>query len=293
MSSALARKAYETLEPYHVLAYFNPHLKKAMADLAVSELGVYFGGRGAPLGRTSSAVVAATFFNFNPAYVSHGWGEALGAGLPAVEAARTEALDLSLREALGAEVDSPELPALVSALRAGIVDASYAGRPLAAAWAAAPWPSEPHLQLWHATAVLREHRGDGHLAALVLAGLEPVEALVLHESPHPDPALKRRTFGKKGLLLTRGWTEEDWDRASDSLRRKGLLDAEGAMTAAGVTLYDRLEEQTDSAAAALWAGVPDADQVLDRARPFVKAVIAVGYLPGTRRKDSDSPRPSS
>lgn len=89
-------------------------------------------------------------------------------------------------------------------------------------------------------------------------------------------------MGKKGLLRTRGWTEDDWDAASESLREKGILDAEGAMTAAGSGLYDRLEAQTDAAAATLWAAVPEADETLRLARPFVKAVIDIGYLPGTK-----------
>ena len=101
MSSELARAAYETLEPYHVLAYFNPYLKDAAASQGLDELGLYFGGRGAPLGRCTAPVVAATFYNFNPAYVNHGWNAALTAGLPQVEAARTRALDHALRDALG------------------------------------------------------------------------------------------------------------------------------------------------------------------------------------------------
>ncbi len=282
MSSELARAAYETLEPYHVLAYFNPYAGAAARRAGLDELGLYVGARGAPLGRCPSAVVTATFANFTPAYVHHGWSGALSVGLPAAEAARTEALDHALRDALGERIDAPELRTIVGAVRVGIVEAPYAGRPLAAAWAAHPWPDEPHLQLWHAISVVREHRGDGHLAALTLAGLTPVETLVLHEAPHPNPAVRRRTMGKKGLLRTRGWTEDDWDAASESLREKGILDAEGAMTAAGSGLYDRLEAQTDAAAATLWAAVPEADETLRLARPFVKAVIDIGYLPGTK-----------
>lgn len=283
MSALLARTAYETLEPYHVLSYFNPHNADAAKGLGVSELGLYFGGRGAPLGRCPAAVVTATFFNFNPAYVNHGWTEALSVGLDAVEQARNEALDASFRGALGDAIESPELIAIVDALRAGIMDASYVGRPLAAAWAAAAWPTAPHLQLWHALSVAREHRGDGHVAALTLSGLGPVEALVLHEAPQ-QREIRRRTLGKKTTLITRGWTEQDWDTAQDSLRSRGLLDGEGVVTEAGAQLYDRMEQQTDAAAARFWAGVPDAEATLTAARPFVKAVIDSGYLPGTRSK---------
>lgn len=282
MSSELARAGYEALEPYHVLSYFNPHNKTVGERLRLSRAGTYVGGRAAPMGRCPSALVTATFYNFSPEMIAFGWGEALAAGLDEVHAGREEAVDASLRDALGEGVSSPELPRIVGALRAGVVDAGYAGRPLAAAWAAAPWPDEAHLQLWHAITVAREHRGDGHIAALVLADLDPVQALVLHEAPHPDPRLRRRTLGKELLLSTRGWAEEHWTQASEALRARGLLDGDGAMTAAGAALYDRIEEQTDAAAAGFWAGVPEAKETLRRARPFVKAVIDVGYLPGTK-----------
>lgn len=284
MSSELARTAYETLEPFHVLAYFNPYLKDAAASQGLDELGLYFGGRGAPLGRCTAPVVVATFYNFNPAYVNHGWSAALTAGLPQVEAARTQALDHALRDALGESVDSPDLSTIVGALRTGIGEASYVGRPLAAAWAYAPWPDEPHLQLWHALSVAREYRGDGHIAALVLAGLSPTEALVFHEAPHPEPAPRRRTLGRKSAQFTRGWSDDDWDAATNSLQRKGVLDSEGTMTAAGTTLYAELERETDHAAAHFWAGVPQAAEMIALARPFVKSVVDIGYLPGTRKK---------
>lgn len=284
MSASLARAAYETLEPYHVLAYFNPHNEAAQQSLGLDQLGFYFGGRAAPLGRCTVPVVTATFFNFNPAHVNYGWNAALSAGLPQVDAARTEAVDRSLRDALGELIDSPDLSAIAGAIRVGIGEASYAGRPLAAAWAFAAWPSEPHLQLWHAIAVAREYRGDAHVAALVLAGLSPVEALVLHEAPHPDPELRRRTLGRKTTQLTRGWSDEDWDTGTASLLAKGVLDDEGTMTDAGAGLYDEMERQTDHAAASFWAKVPDAEAMLTMAKPFVKAVIDSGYLPGTRRK---------
>ncbi|TQJ13688.1 hypothetical protein FB459_1114 [Yimella lutea] len=284
MSSLMARAAYETLEPYHVLAYFNPHNEAAQQSLGLDPLGLYFGGRAAPLGRCTAAVVAATFYNFNPAYVNHGWNAALTAGLPEVDAARTRAVDASLRDALGDRVEAPELSEMVGALRVAIGEASYAGRPLAAAWAFAPWPDEPHLQFWHAIAIAREYRGDGHVAALVLAGLSPAEALVFHEAPHPDPDLRRRTLGRKISQKTRGWSDADWDGAAESLRAKGVLGADGAMTDAGAKLYDEMERETDHSAASFWAHVPDAAGLLDKAKPFVKAVIDTGYLPGTKPK---------
>ena len=108
---------------------------------------------------------------------------------------------------------------------------------------------------------------------------------VLHEAPHPDPTLRRQTLGKKRLLRSRGWSEDDWAQSVASLQERRLLDESGSMSADGAALYDRMEAQTDAAAATFWAHVPEAEAILQAARPFVKAVIDVGYLPGTRRKD--------
>jgi hypothetical protein len=54
------------------------------------------------------------------------------------------------------------------------------GRPLYAGHAGLDWPDAPHVAAWHAATLLREHRGDGHIAALVAAGLSGIDALVTH-----------------------------------------------------------------------------------------------------------------
>ena len=69
-------------------------------------------------------------------------------------------------------------------------------------------PSEPHLAYWHAATLLREHRGDGHLAALLAAGLDPVEALVSHTATGKGMA-------PRWVLATRGWRRADWEAAAD------------------------------------------------------------------------------
>jgi helix-turn-helix protein len=84
-----------------------------------------------------------------------------------------------------------------------------AGRPLFAAHASLEWPSEPHLQLWHAATLLREHRGDGHVAAL--------------------------------QRECRGGSVEEWDAAVLGLRERGLVDDAGGFTHAGRALRDGIE----------------------------------------------------
>lgn len=138
-----------------------------------------------------------------------------------VLAARLRAADATLRRLLGEEVvGSPEMAEAAGlALRAAEACTRHA-RPLYAAHADLPVPDEPHLAYWHAAALLREHRGDGHLAALLAAGLDPVEALVSHTATG-------KGMSPRWVLGTRGWHREDWDAASGRLRARGLLDEEG------------------------------------------------------------------
>ncbi len=285
----LARTAYETLEPFHVVAYFNPRSREAMGEAGLRAPAWYFGLRGAPLGDADPAVVAATFYNFSPDVVAQGWGQARLVGLGRVAALRDGMLDAVLRDCLGELVDDPELARVAVRLGAVVHELPLEGRALAAAWARCPRPDAPHLALWYSIAALREWRGDGHVAALALAGLRGVEALVLHEADHPDPTYQRRGLGREGSRRSRGWTEEDWAGAVDTLVGRGLLQAPGSageevLTAEGGALYDRMEALTDDAAAGAWDGVEDAEGLIRSVRPFTKAVIDAGILPGTGRR---------
>lgn len=281
---ALARLAYETLEPYHVVAYFNPHQQSLWKEAELTWHSAYVGGRGGPLGATPASVVAACFFNFSPAVIAAGWDGALGYGLDAAMALREKAVDRTLRDALGESVDDPELREIAQGLRVIATGLGFHGRPLAAAWSCVPWPEPAHLMLWQATAVLREWRGDGHIAVLVGAGFEPVEACVFHEASHPDPTVRKRSMGRTRTMRTRGWDDDTWRAAAERLASRGLLsigDDGEALTPAGGELYDAVETATDDAA--VWTNAPDAEDLLVRARPYVKKVIDAGVLPGTGR----------
>jgi hypothetical protein len=118
------------------------------------------------------------------------------------------------------------------------------GRPLAAAHAEIPWPAEPHLVLWHAQSVLREFRGDGHVALLVVHGLTGVEALVTHAAAGDVPA--------RVLQATRGWPDATWAAAVDALCGRGWLEPGDTLrfTATGEARRAEIEDGTDALAAA-------------------------------------------
>ncbi len=138
------------------------------------------------------------------------------------------------------------------------------GRPLAAAHAEAGWPAQPHLVLWHAQSILREFRGDGHIALLVTHGLSGIEALVTHAATGEVPA--------HVLLSTRGWSPEAWDGAVDSLQRRGWVETGEPLrlTEWGASQRRMIEEGTDRLAAAPYdvLGEDDCTELRALVRPW-------------------------
>ncbi|XVX18584.1 SCO6745 family protein [Actinomycetota bacterium] len=281
-----ARAAYQSLEPIHLVTYFSPLVAERVAAEGLSWRAGYVGMRAAPLGPVPGEVVTATFFNWNGAKVARAWAEAVDFGLERLGALRSEIVGDTLRDALGASADSAELADAAARLREVYAAAPAEGRALAAAWLAQPWPEDPVLSLWHGTTIAREWRGDGHIAALVAAGLGSVEALVLHEAQHPDPSVKSSRMGAATVRATRGWDDAHWAAAVRSLWGRGLIDDAGErLTDAGARVYDEIEARTDAAAASVWLH-SDADPMalLQSLRPYSKAVIDTGFLPGTQRR---------
>ena|SRR5579875_3446236 len=270
----LARKAHRTLEPVHTLVYFAPEGADIYAELGVKGgMRPYFASRSAALGRTSAEVVIGTFYNFAPWTVRKAVPAVWDVTTPEqVLRARLRVVDTALRRILGDEVvASPEMKeaADLASQAAEVIKDDVCGRPLFAAHAALAWPDEPHLRLWHAQTLLREHRGDGHIAALLLARLDGCEALVSYTPLGEGLPLEI-------LRPTRGWSDEEWAAAQQRLRERGLLDADGNHTAAGRTQREQIEGLTDRAAAAPWRhlGTERATRLRDLVRPWSKAITA-------------------
>src|ERR1039458_2739083 len=196
-SPELARKMWRTLEPYHGIIYFTPHAAAAYAQLGIEGRDGYFASRAAPLGPVSAEVVIATFYNFHPGLVRHAIPGAWEKASPAqILEARLAAADLALREILGDRIESDEVVRAAMLAEGAAPAAPIAGRPLFAAHAALAWPDPPHLALWHAITLLREFRGDGHIAALVTA-VDPQTLAVGSETEAncDDPAVFGETVG--------------------------------------------------------------------------------------------------
>ncbi len=287
------RKCQNALNTFHSTVYFSPELGGELAGRGIDDpMDWYLAGRAAALGRVGPGVVTAVFYNFRH--------DTLARHLPALWdrvtpdealAARLRAVDTLLRRVLGAEalMARPMRDAAELALRA-VEACGRAGRPLYAAHADQPVPDAPHLAFWYAATMLREHRGDSHVAALCAAGLDGLEALVSHCAS--DAGMPR-----EAVMTQRGWTRQDWSAAEDRLRERGLMSMDGTLTPQGVRLRRELEEETDRGDRDPYrhlgpAGVAELTRLTEE---FVRTAAAAGafpadlapfFLPTARRQDS-------
>ena len=160
---------------------------------------------------------------------------------------------------------------MAAALRRGLQAADPAGRPLFAGLAARPWPADELGQLWHACALLRELRGDSHVAAFVAAGITGLEANILTELQVGWPPL--------AYTATRGWPDEAMQAASWRLAERGLI-ADGALTAAGSALRADIEDATDRQLDPVVAAIgPDLPGLLPLLEGWSQQVIEHGWFP--------------
>jgi hypothetical protein len=275
----LARETWRLVEPLHSVVYFAPEAQEAYAALGLAgRMTGYFASRAAAFGPASAETVVATFYNFSPGLVGRAIPAAWEIADPAaVLAARLAAMDAVLRRVLGPRVDGPEVAeAARLARRAAEAAAEHpAGRPLFAAHSGLDWPDEPHLVLWHAQTLLREFRGDGHVAALTVAGVDGLAALVLHAATGAVPL--------DFLKSSRGWSEDEWAAAEEDLRARGLLEGgpELTLTEAGRAQREWLEERTDALSVPAYRalGADGCARLGELARPLSRAVSDAGMLP--------------
>ncbi|MFI5801479.1 hypothetical protein [Streptomyces sp. NPDC051561] len=275
-SLSTVRQLWQLLEPVHATLYYAPEAFEAAAALGYAteeRWPSYFAYRAAPLGPVGHKLVNSLFYSFGRRMVERYAAQAWRTAAPElVLAARTAATDRALRRMLGERISSPELREAAELARRAALAADTAGRPMAAANAALPWPEEPHAVLWHAATVLREHRGDGHLAALQAHGLGPAESLVSHAAVGAAP---EEVFG------SRQWSAEEWCAARERLVVRGLLEDGGKATEEGLRLRNAVEKLTDELAAAPWDALTPEEtaRLADLLLPPVLDIVATGLLP--------------
>jgi hypothetical protein len=278
MDAFFAGQLSRALDKLHSTVYFAPEAKEKFGALGLTDQRMqYFASRSAPMGAVGAKVVAATFYNFNPDLIARAIPAAWEIASPAeVTRVRYDVVDAVVLKVLGEErvgsADFSRAAALVRRTAEAIPNAD--GRPLYAGHAELDWPDTPYAQLWHAITLLREYRGDGHVAALVTHGLSGIEALVTHVATGTGFTPE---FGR----LLRGWSEQQWDETVDTLRTRGLLDANGELTEAGNALRVKVEDLTDELAYAPWRTLSDDEvsELVSLGETIRDCIAAAGVFP--------------
>lgn len=229
------------------------------------------------MGAVSAGVVAAVFYNFNPSLISDVLPRAWTLADPAeILKARYRGVDAAYRSLLGEKVIASQQMSEAAQLAAIAAQAipGVDGRPLYAGYAALDWPDQPHLVLWHALTLLREYRGDGHVAALQTAGFSGLEALITHTAAGIG-------FRKSFAQSRRGWSSEDWASAAADLVDRELLTPDGELTVDGRELREVVEDLTDELGSAPWTelGEDGAARLAELAAPWCRSVRDSGLFP--------------
>jgi Helix-turn-helix family len=268
------RRLRDAIEPIATICYWSEPAYDAYAALGLDFLQGYVWSRGCVLGEPDGSVVAAAFGVFEPGLIGQLYDAArAAAGLADIRAARETGAVTALRTVLGDTVlGGPEQVADVTgALRRAAEAMDTAGRPLFAGLAGMPWPADELGRLWHACAMLRELRGDSHLAACMAAGLTGLQANILTELQVGWPL--------HSYTATRGWPPEAMNLATISLRERGLI-GDDALTGAGASLRADIEEATDRQLAPARDAIgPDLPGILPLLQGWSQQIIEHGWFP--------------
>jgi hypothetical protein len=261
---------FELVEPIGVIPYAADEPTETMFALGFTNYwDTYFAGRAAPLGLTTAEVVDALFYNFAPGEVARHIPKVWQITTPeAAIAARQEGCVQALRRILGDHVDGPGFARAAELLTEAAISAPYDGRPMYAALRALPIPDELVARLFHAATLLREHRGDGHVAALMVEGVGGLEAHVLLALDMGMPAAR---FGRIHHLPA-----AQLGAVIDGMRERGLIGDDGWLSERGRAVKQRVEALTDDLAAAPYdALAPDElDELMATLEPLAAPLIA-------------------
>lgn len=271
MTRPTARQLWQVLEAIHAVTYFSPEPLGALSDAGYKGYWMgYFAQRSAPFGAAGPELVEATFFNFSPERVRKALPSAWDFAEPQVALAARLSGSVAALNRIGSAHDGVDEGAELALTAA--LSAPLSGLPLYAAHRSVPVPSDGLGRLWHAATLLREHRGDGHVATLVAAGISGRESHVLHATATGLPAAM--------YTVTRDFTAEEWAAQTERLVRRGLV-ADGHLTEAGVALKTHIEQRTDELAERAYEVLsdPQAQRLHACVRPLARAVAASGDIP--------------
>ncbi|WP_157559180.1 SCO6745 family protein [Nocardioides sp. Soil774] len=269
----VARLMFELTEPISLASFFADEPNDAMAALGLRTYwDGYFAGRAAPLGAVPPEVVDAAFYSFAPGEVARHVPQVWATVTPdAAHAARQRGCGAALVRILADLATTPDLARAADLLARAASGASLEGRVMYAALRALPVPEAPVERLWHAANMLREHRGDGHVVALMAAGIDRTECHVLFalgQGIHPA-----ETFGRIHHL-----PQPYLAAVMARLRERGIVDATGHLTDAGREVRSDIEAMTDTLAEAPYAALEPAelDELVALLEPIARRLGEAG-----------------
>src|SRR5215469_8910968 len=268
--NSMARRMFELVEPIGLIPYSADEPNEAMFALGFTNYwDTYFAGRAAPLGMTPAEVVDALFYNFAPGEVSRHIPKVWRTTTPeAAIAARQLGCAKALRRILGDHVDTPAFARAGDLLLKAATSAPYEGRPMYAALRAIPVPEDIVARLFHAASLLREHRGDGHIAALMTEGVGGLEAHALFALDMGMPAEK---FGRIHHLPA-----AQLAAVIDGMRDRGLIGDDGRLSELGNIVRQRVEALTDDLAAKPYESLEpgELNELMATLEPLARLLIA-------------------
>lgn len=275
----LGRKLRDVLEPIAGSVYFAPHVHEAYESLGfgpsrgvgqgamLPDRDAYYWSRGAALGDVPGETVAAAFAIFNPLEVIAGVARARQiAGRAQILAARLEAVRQFLVDTVTASPENIERATQI--LRSAAAGASMAGRPLFAGLASLGFPGDRMGDFFRAADLMRELRGDAHVAAWSVTGLSGPEMAGLNAcwtgiNPHK-------------FIVGRHYPELVADRTMQHLEA-GRLVSGRTLTDDGLRLRREIEASTDRAMEPVLAVVgPDLEELIAILEPISAEVVGAG-----------------
>ena len=270
MPTSAVHDVHMAINLVHRLVYFVPEAAEEYAALGVTGAGGYFGSRSAPMGAVPDEVIIATFYNFSPLAVRSAMPGVWAAASPeSLQAARFRVVARAL-ERVGVDLTADQIAEARGLIDPVVAGLDVAGKPLAAANASVTLPDDPLVALWQQLTVVREWRGDVHIALLVTNEIGPCECLVLQ--------VGTGRFPMRIAQVTRRWDEGQWAASIDSLGALGWVNGDGTVTPEGVAARDRIEAETDRLCETIWRSLGDsgAARFGELILPIHKAIDAVG-----------------
>jgi hypothetical protein len=268
-----ARRLRDACEPIATHAFWNRSTNRANQERGLDFLSGYVWGRASALGEALPGVVVSAFAWFEPGLITAAYEEGRSR-VPWLEMVRVR--DETTIRSLDAILAGEDVEPVVDVLRRGLDAADGTGRALFSGLRSRGWPDEPVGRLWRACDLLREHRGDSHVAVCLAAGFGPIEMNVLTEL---WVGMEQSSY-----TATRAWSQDAMAAAVARLERAGLV-AAGALTEEGRRVRDLLEERTNALAQPIVDAIgDDLDEVVDRLGAWSQACIDAGAFPPDARK---------